>query len=43
FLYRGHMKSLLKMLSEEKISDINIEDPDLEEVFLHYYKEGDEL
>ena len=43
FLYRGHIKSLLKMLSEEKITDINIEDPDLEEVFLHYYKDGDEL
>ncbi len=43
FLYSGDMKTLLSVLAEGNISDISITEPDLEEVFLHYYeKEGDE-
>ncbi len=41
FLYNGDMKSLLRRLSEAEISDLSISEPDLEEVFMHYYeKEG---
>lgn len=41
FLYNGDMKSLLRRLSEAEISDLSISEPDLEEIFMHYYeKEG---
>lgn len=42
FLYNGDINTLLRKLSEGDISDIKITEPDLEEIFLHYYeKEGD--
>ena len=41
FLYNGDMSLLLNRLQEGKISDLTISEPDLEEIFLHYY-EGDE-
>ncbi len=41
FLYNGEIKELLKSLSDHSLSDITIHDPDLEEIFMHYYKEGD--
>ena len=37
FLYRGDRIALLKNLSELPIETITIEEPDLEEVFMHYY------
>ncbi len=40
FLYSGSMKPLLTRLSEGNIQDLTISEPDLEEVFLHYYGEG---
>ncbi len=41
FLYNGDIKSLLRRLSEAEISDLSISEPDLEEIFMHYYeKEG---
>lgn len=44
FLYSGEMNRLLKTLSEGNISDLTISEPDLEEIFLHYYeKAGDTL
>ena len=43
FLYSGEMQLLLKRLAEGRVSDLSVSDPDLEEIFLHYYrKEGDE-
>ncbi len=42
FLYNGNISELLKKLSQMGLEDINITDPDLEEVFLHYYAKGDE-
>ncbi len=43
FLYGGKPEALLKGLSGLPISDITISEPDLEEIFLHYYeKEGAE-
>ncbi len=38
FLYSGDMQSLLRTLSELPIADLTIAEPDLEEVFLHYYE-----
>ncbi len=41
FLYSGDVRSLLRRLSEAEITDLGISDPDLEEIFMHYYeKEG---
>ena len=37
FLYRGDRIALLKNLSQLPIETITIEEPDLEEVFMHYY------
>ncbi len=38
FLYSGDMNSLLRTLAEGKINDLTVTEPDLEEVFLHYYE-----
>lgn len=37
FLYSGEPEPLLKALSALPLSDLTITEPDLEEVFLHYY------
>ena len=37
FLYSGKPDGLLRFLSGLPLSDVNITEPDLEEVFLHYY------
>jgi len=41
FLYSGELNPLLKQLSAGKLEDLTISEPDLEEVFLHYYEKGD--
>lgn len=38
FLYSGDIRELLKTLSEGEITDVSISEPDLEEIFMHYYK-----
>ena len=38
FLYSGDMQMLLKALAGGKVEDLTIAEPDLEEVFLHYYE-----
>lgn len=38
FLYSGDMQMLLKALAGGKVEDLAIAEPDLEEVFLHYYE-----
>lgn len=42
FLYSGDMESLLHTLSLGHVDDLTITEPDLEEVFLHYYEKGGE-
>ena len=37
FLYSGDQKQLLRNLSELSFEDMTVTDPDLEEVFMHYY------
>lgn len=41
FLYSGNMDTLIKGLSVVKIDNLDIHEPDLEEIFMHYYQ-GDE-
>lgn len=42
FLFGGDINQLLRKLSDGNILDIHISEPDLEEIFLHYYeKDGD--
>ena len=42
FLYSGDIGSLLHTLSSGQVNDLTVTEPDLEEVFLHYYaKDGD--
>lgn len=41
FLYGGEVKPLLVFLSENDVENISIEEPPLEEVFMHYYTEGE--
>jgi ABC-2 type transport system ATP-binding protein len=38
FLYKGNIDDLVKKISKYHIKDIWIEDPSLEEIFLHYYE-----
>lgn len=42
FLYSGDMDSLLRTLSAGQVNDLTIMEPDLEEVFLHYYEKDGE-
>ncbi len=42
FLYSGDINPLLRELTRHPIQDLSINEPDLEEIFLHYYKEGSE-
>lgn len=37
FLYSGEPEELLRALSQLPLTDINITEPDLEEIFMHYY------
>ena len=39
FLYRGRADRLLKALAALPVTDVQITEPDLEEVFMHFYKE----
>lgn len=39
FLYSGEMQRLLQCLSAGQVSDLTVAEPDLEEVFLHFYEE----
>ncbi len=41
FLYNGDINRLLHRLSEGEIHDLTISEPDLEEIFLHYYEKED--
>ena len=41
FLFRGHVNELTALLAKLDLLDLQVEEPDLEEIFLHYYqKEG---
>lgn len=42
FLYSGDIKRLLQILAGSDITDLSVAEPDLEEIFMHYYEDGGE-
>ena len=40
FLYGGEMNVLIRALARLDVRDMTVAEPDLEEVFMHYYEEG---
>ncbi|MBU0486655.1 MAG: ABC transporter ATP-binding protein [Bacteroidetes bacterium] len=38
FFYKGDINTMTKIISEKEISDVTIEEPTLEEIFMHYYE-----
>lgn len=43
FFYEGEIKDLLSVLEKSDLKDLMINEPDLEEVFMHYYKKEGEI
>ena len=42
FIYKDDLNNLYKELKDHNIEDILIEEPSIEEVFMHYYEKGEE-
>lgn len=42
FTYSGDLNELFKDLSNHNVTDITIEEPDIEDIFMSYYKTGEE-
>jgi ABC-2 type transport system ATP-binding protein len=40
FLYNGDINALTALLASLKLKDVTLEEPELEEIFMHYYKKG---
>lgn len=40
FIYRGSVNAILKRLAAMELSNVSIGEPDLEEIFMHYYRQG---
>jgi len=38
FLYKGNLNELLSVIGQHKLENVNISEPSLEEIFLHYYE-----
>ena len=38
FLFKGDINAMLRLISQKEISDVTIEEPTLEEIFMHYYE-----
>jgi ABC-2 type transport system ATP-binding protein len=38
FFYRGDINQITTVLSKQKVTDLTIEEPTLEEIFMHYYE-----
>lgn len=38
FFYKGNINAITKAISSINVRDVNIEEPTLEEIFMHYYK-----
>ncbi|KUP24036.1 ABC transporter ATP-binding protein [Paenibacillus sp. DMB5] len=41
FIFKGNINTILQRLSETELRNISIEEPDLEEIFMHYYVKED--
>lgn len=42
FLYSGDLKELVNRLAQGTVTDLSVSEPDLEEIFMHYYEDGGE-
>jgi ABC-2 type transport system ATP-binding protein len=42
FMFSGRMSELLRALSDRNVADLIIEEPTLEEIFLHYYEDSND-
>lgn len=42
FLYRGDVNAIVKLLAGVRLKNLSIEEPELEEIFMHYYKKDPE-
>jgi len=40
FLFKGNINTIMKKISEIEIINVWVEEPDLEEIFLHFYEKG---
>lgn len=38
FLFKGDINVMVKLISEKEMADVTIEEPTLEEIFMHYYE-----
>ena len=38
FFYKGDVNTVMRKISELQVSDVTIEEPSLEEIFMHYYE-----
>jgi len=38
FFFRGDINQIVRLISTQKVSDVIIEEPTLEEIFIHYYE-----
>jgi ABC-2 type transport system ATP-binding protein len=38
FFFKGDINLITKLISEKEVSDVTIEEPTLEEIFMHYYE-----
>ncbi len=38
FIYRGNVNTIMRKLSAMELANVSISEPDLEEIFLHYYR-----
>lgn len=41
FIFKGNINSIMRKVSEIELRNISIEEPDLEEIFMHYYAKED--
>ena len=41
FLYNGDINALLQMLAGIPLINADVSEPELEEIFLHYYEDGE--
>ena len=38
FFFKGDINMIMKLISEKEVNDVTIEEPTLEEIFIHYYE-----
>ncbi|TLS48916.1 ABC transporter ATP-binding protein [Paenibacillus antri] len=41
FIFRGNINAIMRRVAEIELTNITIAEPDLEEIFMHYYMKGD--